>query len=448
MHVVRADGSETVMLMDFGIATLLAGGARLTAEGVVCGTPAYLAPETARGEDADHRADVYALATVAFELLTGALPFDAENQLRILPMKAFRDPPKLTLIAGRAFSEPIEDVIACGLSRDPEARYRSAGEFVNALAHAAQLPADARALSPGSAPSAPATKLTEPEAVPTIAARPRGPTASRELPLGASDEFALEEAIETGAAAQSSAPVTAAVTPHAAADALRPSLRSAIEQQATVPSLHPSQELPRSRKGLFAVIGGVLALTGLAAVIWSGGDAGDDPMPVVVPAQPEPAVAAVAPPTPPPAAPPIAAPPASDPAPASDPVPAPVPVPESAPASRKTRNTRPTAARPPATTPAAATSTPPATTPAPTAEELNRQAAQALLSGHVARAAELYEQATLRDPRNAAAFRGLGLVSERLGRKPVAIRAYQRALQLAPTGPQSDTVRDRLGKLQ
>src|SRR6185295_13035216 len=67
MHVVRADGSETVMLMDFGIATLLtAGAARLTAEGVVCGTPAYLAPESARGEDADHRADVYALATVAF----------------------------------------------------------------------------------------------------------------------------------------------------------------------------------------------------------------------------------------------------------------------------------------------------------------------------------------------------------------------------------------------
>ena len=72
MYVVRADGSETVMLMDFGIATLVASdAARLTAEGVVCGTPAYLAPETARGEDADHRANVYALATVAFELMTG-----------------------------------------------------------------------------------------------------------------------------------------------------------------------------------------------------------------------------------------------------------------------------------------------------------------------------------------------------------------------------------------
>jgi Flp pilus assembly protein TadD len=64
------------------------------------------------------------------------------------------------------------------------------------------------------------------------------------------------------------------------------------------------------------------------------------------------------------------------------------------------------------------------------------------------RAAELFAQATQRDPRSAAAWRGLGLTSERLGRTRDAVRAYKRALQLAPTGPQSDSVRARLQQLE
>src|SRR5882672_1232366 len=96
MHVVREDGTETVMLMDFGIASLLtSNAARLTADGMLCGTPAYVAPELISTGDFDHRADVYALATVAFEMITGRLPFDDPNPLRILPMKTMRDAPTL-----------------------------------------------------------------------------------------------------------------------------------------------------------------------------------------------------------------------------------------------------------------------------------------------------------------------------------------------------------------
>jgi Flp pilus assembly protein TadD len=84
----------------------------------------------------------------------------------------------------------------------------------------------------------------------------------------------------------------------------------------------------------------------------------------------------------------------------------------------------------------------------PSAEELNRGANQELLQGHLARAAELFERASQRDPHNVAAFRGLGLANERLGRSTEAVRAYQRAIALEPGGAQTPLLRERLQRLQ
>ena len=135
MHVVREDGSEATMLLDFGIVGLVSGqaAARLTAEGSVFGTPAYLAPEAIQGEMPDRRGDVYALATVAFELLCGRAPFEADNPLRILPMKIMNDAPRMRDVSEIALPDSIEEVIAKGLTRDPDQRWASAGEFVAAL---------------------------------------------------------------------------------------------------------------------------------------------------------------------------------------------------------------------------------------------------------------------------------------------------------------------------
>jgi eukaryotic-like serine/threonine-protein kinase len=83
----------------------------------------------------------------------------------------------------------------------------------------------------------------------------------------------------------------------------------------------------------------------------------------------------------------------------------------------------------------------------PTADELTKQAAGELVQGHLARAVELYRRASQRDPRNAAAWRGLGVTSERLGLRDAARRAYQRALKLTPPGPQADSMRARLEQL-
>jgi eukaryotic-like serine/threonine-protein kinase len=70
------------------------------------------------------------------------------------------------------------------------------------------------------------------------------------------------------------------------------------------------------------------------------------------------------------------------------------------------------------------------------------------VQGHLARAAELYQRASQRDPRNAAAWRGLGVTSERLGRRDAARNAYQRALKLTSPGPQADSMKARLEQLE
>ena len=134
MYVVREDGSETVMLLDFGIAAaVMSSGPRLTRQGAIFGTPHYLPPEVCTGERCDARGDVYSLAAVAFELITGSLPFGAEDIMQLMAQKVSFDAPTLAEVTGTAFPPELEQVIATGLARDPRFRYPSASAFVSAL---------------------------------------------------------------------------------------------------------------------------------------------------------------------------------------------------------------------------------------------------------------------------------------------------------------------------
>lgn len=134
MYVVREDGSETVMLLDFGIAAaMMSSGPRLTRQGAIFGTPHYLPPEVCTGERSDARGDVYSLAAVAFELITGSLPFAAEDIMQLMAQKVSFDAPTLAAVTGTAFPPELEQVIATGLARDPRHRYPSASAFVSAL---------------------------------------------------------------------------------------------------------------------------------------------------------------------------------------------------------------------------------------------------------------------------------------------------------------------------
>ncbi len=117
-------------LTDFGIAKARTS-ARLTQTGTLIGTPEYMAPEQIRGEELDQRADIYALGIVAYEMLTGRVPFSGDTAT-VLYKHVHEPVPPLTQLLPHV---PPHVVAAIGraLSKDPAQRFRSASEFVAAL---------------------------------------------------------------------------------------------------------------------------------------------------------------------------------------------------------------------------------------------------------------------------------------------------------------------------
>lgn len=137
LMVVTVHGKETVKILDFGLAALISSTERLTRQGAICGTPQYMAPETVAGDMPDARGDVYSLAVVAFELLTGHVPFDGPQPFVVLTKKLHNDPPPLSSMSDLDFQETLELVCAKALAIDHNARYPSASEFLRAFAESA-----------------------------------------------------------------------------------------------------------------------------------------------------------------------------------------------------------------------------------------------------------------------------------------------------------------------
>ncbi|HEX6548285.1 MAG TPA: serine/threonine-protein kinase [Candidatus Dormibacteraeota bacterium] len=128
--LIAADGSP--ILADFGLAKLLQSTSMKSATGVTTGTPAYMAPEQVTATAVGPSADRYALATLAYELITGQLPYEAEGVLEVLYAHVHRDP--LPPSARRPDLAPaVDQVLLRGLARDPEQRWASCGEMVEAL---------------------------------------------------------------------------------------------------------------------------------------------------------------------------------------------------------------------------------------------------------------------------------------------------------------------------
>ncbi|PRQ03592.1 Serine/threonine-protein kinase PK-1 [Enhygromyxa salina] len=134
---------ERPKILDLGLARLIddddggEGGTRLTRRGTVFGTPAYMAPEQALGEEADARADLYAVSVMLYQLLTGQLPFQARNAATLLVLHVSQTAPKLTAAAPHLIEMgemgELEQLLVAGLAKRPDERLPDATTYLSRL---------------------------------------------------------------------------------------------------------------------------------------------------------------------------------------------------------------------------------------------------------------------------------------------------------------------------
>jgi eukaryotic-like serine/threonine-protein kinase len=126
-------------VLDFGLAKVTErqmqpGSVILTQEGMVFGTPEFMSPEQAQGKTLDARSDIYSLAVILYEVLTGKLPFSARTPMEYI-QKHVTDPiiALSERVPERKFPKGLDDVLAKALQKQPDNRYQTAGEFGEAL---------------------------------------------------------------------------------------------------------------------------------------------------------------------------------------------------------------------------------------------------------------------------------------------------------------------------
>jgi eukaryotic-like serine/threonine-protein kinase len=134
--IERGGDRDFVKIMDFGISKVIAANdskVRLTQTGAVIGTPIYMAPEQALANgEVDHRADLYAVGVMLFELLAGRPPFIATNYLGLVTQHLNTPPPNLAQFRPDLGPGVVATVMRA-LEKDPEQRFRSASEMARAL---------------------------------------------------------------------------------------------------------------------------------------------------------------------------------------------------------------------------------------------------------------------------------------------------------------------------
>ena len=388
VFVTGGGGNESIKLIDFGTVAAPPGraGRRLTRVGEALGTPHYMAPESLGEAPLDARADVYALATMAYELISGVTPFDADDPLALLALKAAKDAPPLSEKLDVAPPAELERALLRGLARDREARTNTAEQLaaeVRAGIAAWGTPAGPRSVRP----PARASKIPPPAEAP---AEDASPSATR------------DEA-RTG-----------------------PRPRATTGDLPTVPT--------HSRQHVWVAVAVLVAAGATALLIGSNDDGGGGHAASAEErSEPTPRAGSSAPALPSPEPPaPVAQ---------EDPVPEGRETPV-----RRSRRARISAADPPAAGEPVVPTVPEEDRRA--AREATERGTQALVRGRIPEAIRHFRDATLRDPRHAAAWRGLGLANERLGRIPEAVEAYDQYLAFAPSAGDAAVVRERLAALQ
>jgi eukaryotic-like serine/threonine-protein kinase len=132
--------SGVAKIVDFGLAKL-AGYARLTKTGSTVGTAAYMSPEQARGEDVDHRADIWSLGVLLYEMVTGRLPFKSDYDQAMVYLILNEEPQPMT--SARSDVPPgLQSVVTKAIRKDQEGRYQTVTEMLIDLMSLGEQPRD------------------------------------------------------------------------------------------------------------------------------------------------------------------------------------------------------------------------------------------------------------------------------------------------------------------
>lgn len=401
MIVRDRTGDAVVKLVDFGIAKPIGrrtGGRSTTGEGTIVGSPDYMPPEQLRGDDVDARTDLYAVGVVLYESITRRMPFDG-GSVSDLVASVMRDSVTPPTALREDCPRELERVVLKALSRNPARRFQTADEMSRALA---EVPVPRR--------GAPEVSLAH------ISERPR-PTADdahahRRRTIDSSTLEWVQDYL--GGARHKRRRLVWLIALAAAAGALA--------------LLGPALLVPTVSVGP-----GVVRVEEVEP---------ESPVPAVARKQ-EPEVTFVAPSAPRVAAAPVVlAPPV---APPEEPPRLPAPAARVRPESPSEPQRAPVSLSEPRSARVEA-SAQPAEPRDPTA--LLEKAATSFVLGDAEGACDLYRQIVRTWPRQADAWRGLGLAASRLGERAEAVRAFERYLELRPDASDAARVRQRLDELQ
>jgi serine/threonine-protein kinase len=165
-------------VLDFGLAKvgerqMRPGSVILTQEGMVFGTPEFMSPEQAQGKPLTSSSDIYSLAIILYEVLTGKLPFEAKTAMDYIQLHVTGKPiPLNQRVAGRTFPPLLEELVGRALAKRPEERFDGAASFADAmqavLAGAAALPPRVVAAPPPSATVLPAATVQAASPAPSL----------------------------------------------------------------------------------------------------------------------------------------------------------------------------------------------------------------------------------------------------------------------------------------
>ena len=146
--IKRGNNEDFIKVLDFGIAKIMSQDLNpdqsLSQAGMVFGTPEYMSPEQARGTKVDHRADVYAVGVVLYEMVAGKVPFDGASNLEILARQANDLPtPPSEMAPHLDISPEVEAIVLRALQKHPDDRFRSVRELCEAVEAVQMLDASA-----------------------------------------------------------------------------------------------------------------------------------------------------------------------------------------------------------------------------------------------------------------------------------------------------------------